>query len=241
MGADVSVLSNHNLDLSSLENLATDLSERLNVTVEFEYYAIAEYNALLENNLPENYISEGRILKNEKKLMLKLIDENFQFKQLYKKFGDELYKQKDLFYWSKHFIDEYEYEDEDKNNNEEEKIAYIKKQLQFADYAVYNQSKNNDSGYMNIYNETINISLFYYSRWWSFYRYILEKNYFDNDDFFKYIYSNLATSGKLGGTKIYFLNDQESNLEGIGQGSEDEFTWNEVEMFLNQTSKVDLL
>ncbi len=57
MGCDVSILSKHNLNILNVETLAIDLSNRLGFTIEYGYYAVAEYNELLQNGLQESFIS----------------------------------------------------------------------------------------------------------------------------------------------------------------------------------------
>lgn len=57
MGCDVSILSKHNLNISNVEALAIDISNRFGFTIEYGYYSVAEYNELLENGLQESFIS----------------------------------------------------------------------------------------------------------------------------------------------------------------------------------------
>ena len=48
MGCDISILSKHNLNISDVETLAIDLSNRFGFTIEYGYYAFEEYNELLK-------------------------------------------------------------------------------------------------------------------------------------------------------------------------------------------------
>ena len=39
MGRDISIIHNHNLDISNVEALAHDLAARLNINIEYGYYS----------------------------------------------------------------------------------------------------------------------------------------------------------------------------------------------------------
>ena len=63
MGCDISILSRHNLNITNVETLAIDLSNRLGFSIEYGYYNIEIFSTLLENDLKEDFISLGYIEK----------------------------------------------------------------------------------------------------------------------------------------------------------------------------------
>ena len=85
-----------------------------------------------------------------------MVDENYQKKQLYQKFGDKLFDK--IEYWSWY---------RDDLPNEEEKLEE-KKDISLAYFFLDSIDSTNAEGYMNIHDEILINDLFYFSRWWSY-------------------------------------------------------------------------
>lgn len=231
MGCDISILSKHNLNISNVETLAIDLSNRFGFTIEYGYYANADYNQLLQNGLKEDFISLGLIDKKPFVKKYKLIDEKFQQKQLYKKFGESLFDKKEYWWWY----------DADEMPSQE-RIVEEKKEFHFADYYLHIHSENaKEGGYMNIHDEIVSNDLHYYSRWWSFCDTIQLRDYFSDNYFQNFRKSVMKDTLLLGGEKAYFVNDQCNHLKGVGQGSENEYNWQELEKYISSIESLEVV
>lgn len=139
MGCDISILSKHNLNITNVETLAIDLAERLNVNIDYGYQAIKEFNVLLNDDFEDKLIVLGSIRKNKSDARYLLVDENYQKKQLYQKFGDKLFDK--IEYWSWY---------RDDLPNEEEKLEE-KKDISLAYFFLDSIDSTNAEGYMNIH------------------------------------------------------------------------------------------
>ena len=91
MGCDISILSKHNLNITNVETLAIDLADRLNLNIDYGYYATKEYSNLLGVDFQNELIELGSIRKTKADARYLLVDENFQKKQLYEKYGVRRY------------------------------------------------------------------------------------------------------------------------------------------------------
>lgn len=129
MGKITSIIANHNLDTSTLQKLASDISECLQATIVYGYLTENTYLAS-ENKFIENYgtVILGEITLANTKKKLTLIDTQFEDKEFIKSYGlEELKKpffKKDTYYKTK-ILDaqkSIEFYLEDEN---EEKIAEI--------------------------------------------------------------------------------------------------------------------
>lgn len=187
MGHDISAIGNHNLNTSSIKELAEDIVSRIDINI--EYYK--------QNTGNENEFVIDKIIKHK------------DFKT-FRLFDDTCYKQKESIY--PNFALEYE--------------------------------ENNEFEYLIINKENYHNSIPYISRWWTFCRFFTEKYYEDESwlkTFINYRKEIKNHTVKLGGNKIYYLDDQSSVLEGVGQGSEWEMNWNDFEKFiLEKTSHLML-
>lgn len=224
MGCDVSILSNHKLNITNVESLAIDLAKRLNININFGYYSNEELSKLLGINISDGFIKLGSVIRNDSNKIYLLIDGNFQRKQLYKKFGEQLFEMKEYWLW---IMNEMPSED---------RVLEEKKDIFLVDYYLDCVEESGAKGYMYIYDEIIVNDLYYYTRWWDFCKTIHEVN--DNDyihsKYFKEFrelikYSTIA----LGGNKAYFVNDECIHLKGVGQGDEIDYKWKELEEFIN--------
>lgn len=230
MGCDISILSKHNLNISNVETLAIDLSNRFGFTIEYGYYANADYNELLQNGLKEDFISLGLIEKQPFIKKYKLIDEKFQQKQLYKKFGESLFDKKEYWWW---------YDDDEMPS--QERIAEEKKEFHITNYFLDIHSETAESSYLTIYDEIVSSDLHYYSRWWSFCDTIQLRDNFENRYFQNFRKLVMKDTLLLGGEKAYFVNDQCNHLKGVGQGSENEYNWQELEKYISSIESLEVV
>ncbi len=234
MGHNISILSKHNLDITNIESLAFDIYNKYEFTIEYGYYAVEEYNKLLENGLDETFISLGTIgdiLLNKRFL---LIDENFQQKQLYEKHGDALFEIMEYWYW-------FDFKQFNKDKPSNEQIELEKRAIQLKSYTLDYHSEMEENGFMSIYDEIIVNDLHYYSKWWEFCKTIQERNYFDDDDYQNFRKQIMKDTLLFGGNKAYFVNDQCSHLKGVGQGDEMYYSWQELEDYFNSREKLELV
>lgn len=222
MGHDISPIGNHKLNTKDLKVLAEDITSRIDINIEYGFYGLKEHFKLLGENSDDEPIVLGKIIKDEKFKTFRLIDEHYQLKQLYEKFGDNLFFNPE--YWMYY----------DGKIPEQEKIEEEKNNLKFPEFELTLISSK-ESEHLTIYKELYSNDIPYYCRWWSFCSLFTESN-FDN---FEYLEGLLEFRKELmnytlafGGDKIYYLDDQSNVLEGVGQGYEGELGWNEFEKFV---------
>lgn len=229
MGCDISILSKHNLNISSVETLAIDLAERLNLNIEYGYFSSKEHNNLLGIDLDDELTELGSIIKNNSGEIYILVDENFQKKQLYEKFGDQLF-------------DMVEYWNCSKENLPDDQVKLVeKKEISLAFFYLNAIESTNAEGYMYVHDEILMNDLYYYSRWWQFCKTIQTKDRLEDDYFQSFRKSIMQSTIALGGDKAYFVNDQCRHLAGVGQGNEIYYNWNELEQFINSREKLEVI
>ena len=224
MAQNISVLGTHNLDLSTIEALANDLSKRFGFTIAYGYFHNDDFNKLLSSNLKYGFVTLGTI-KNKGKLY-KLNDNNFQKKQLFKMYGNALFEMQEYWNWKSDAPTKNEIENEIKNFD----IGEINFELELVSSKAFQM--------INIYENVVNIDMNYYSRWSTFCDAILTREYF-NDDLLRYRKAIMKNAFLLGSDSVYLINDQCSILGGVGQGEEQEYTWHELENFIK--NKKDLV
>lgn len=222
MGHDISPIGNHRLNTQDIKTLAEDISSSFDANIKYGFYGQKEHFKLLGENRDDELIVLGKIVKGEKFKTFRLIDQHYQLKQLHQKFGDNLFYNPE--YWLYY-------------NGEipkQEIIAEEKEGLIFPDYQL-TLTSGKETGYLSIYKELYAFDILYFDRWWSFCRLFIESN-FNN---FEYLAELLTYRKELmkytlafGGDKIYYLDDQNNDLEGVGQGSEYKLGWNEFEKFV---------
>src|SRR5690606_37432740 len=112
------------------------------------------------------------------------------------------------------------------------------KKLIYPDYLL--QSTSNRLEYMYINKELYTNKIPRYEQWRVlpilFSKGGLEGPYcFSHFQYFRKLIMNVALC--LGGNKVYYLDDQCSHLDGVGEGREWDFTWQEFEEYVfNKTS-----
>jgi hypothetical protein len=229
MGCDISILSKHNLNISNVETLAIDLSERLNLNIDYGYYTTKEYNELLGVDFDNELIQLGSIRKTKADARYLLVDENYQKKQLYQKYGDQLFNKVEYWSWYKEYMPD------------EEEILEEKKDITLAYYFLDSVDSTNAEGYMNIHDKILMNDLYYFSRWWSFCNAMQTNEGFDDRYTQTFRKQIMKSTLALGGDKAYFVNDQCNHLKGVGQGNEIYYSWNELEEFINSRPILEVI
>lgn len=224
MGRDISPIGNHNLNTENIKNLAEDLTSRLDINIEYGYWGFEEYFKMLGEQKNDDVIVLGEIIKNKRFKTFKLRDENYQLKQLHEKFGDDLFSNPE--YWIQYYND----------LPNEETILIEKKQLVFPTYLLEFNS-DEEFQYLNINKEHYQNDIPYYSRWWSFCRFFTENHYESKEylyNFNEFRKELMYYTTKLGGNQMFYLDDQSDVLEGVGQGSEYELSWDNFKKFVTE-------
>lgn len=227
MGRDISVLGTHNLDTSNVNVLAEQLSERLKINVQAMYYTNESHSKLLG-------IQDVGIIKlecyiaNSDPVIYQLVDETYQMKQLYEKFGENVFKNPEYWCWTEGKPDEKRIQDELKIINSPEYLLETP------------EDSTDDYEFMYIYKFVYENALSYYSRWWDLCRAFIDSEGYRGDFFSDYRRKNAKHDVLLGGNGVFYLDDQSEVLQGVGQGCEADYTWLELRQFVPHVCK-DLL
>lgn len=222
MGRDISPIGNHKLNTKDIKVLAEDISSRIDINIEYGYFGHKEHFKLLGEIRGDEHVVLGKIIKNEKFKTYSLIDERYQLRQLYEKFGDDLFYNPEYWIYYDGKLPEQKWIDEEKKE-----LIFPKFELTLISSA--------ETEYLTIYEELYSNDIPYYSRWWSFCRLFIESD-FDNFEYLdglqEFRKELMKYALAFGGDKIYYLDDQSEVLEGVGQGSEWELNWNDFEKFV---------
>lgn len=219
MGHDVHIIGNHNLDLSSMEALAKDISKRFKANVEYGYFSFCDFD--IDGNSCSNSTENmhlGFIEHPIAATTLCLNDEYYMYHAVLDKYGKDAYN---LPYFTQ--------DDGYFRRELDEALGNIRYEL--WDNAI-------DDNYAVIYNDTIHDSYNYFSpRWWSFCDTLCKAD----KDFIDYLITPfrkevLQFFEKVGGTEVFYFDDQ-----GESQYlSENYYDWNtilmEVEMKFKETT-----
>jgi hypothetical protein len=229
MGCDISILSKHNLNITTVETLAIDLADRLNLNIDYGYFASDNYDALLGVDYDNEFIELGTILKTNAEARYFLVDDNYQKKLLYQKFGDSLFDMID--YWGS-----LRSEVPDEAAKLEEK-----REISLAYFSLYSVKHTTAKGYLTVHDEILMNDLYYYSRWWSFCKTIQTTEKFDDGYFQDFRKLVMKSTLALGGDKAYFVNDQCRHLAGVGGGNEIYYNWQELEDFIHSREILEVI
>lgn len=191
MGHDVSPVGNHQLDMSSTEALASDISERFRANVKYGYQDVICCDP--EGNKIEStfeVIIQGTIKHSNADKTITLLDENYQLQQMLAKHGDNIYNLP-CFSGSE---SRYEEIDEAKRG-----MCY-----QFFD-------RENDVDYGTIFEDTFRDFFNSFDmRWWTFCMAFTGDNHYKQflDDVTEFRQNVLALYRKIGGSSVAYLDDQ---------------------------------
>ncbi len=91
MGHDISPIGNHKLNTKDMKVLAEDICSCIDINIEYGYWGRKEHFKLLGEIKNDESVVLGKNIKNEKFKTFMLTDESYQLKQLYDKYGDDLF------------------------------------------------------------------------------------------------------------------------------------------------------
>ncbi len=218
MGIEVETISNHNLDTSNIKALAKDLSNRLNVNIEYGYFNSPSYNKFLK--LADNSTSEvvlGEIIIDKKLPKLFLEDNRYQVKELYKRFGMDIFKEPEIVnsFITRFSVDEVIQIHKEYLSSEHYSLEWPSKTQYYIYYAV-------------IYDQVVLYGTDYYASWFML-EDILTSWSFEDDCEFGSILEFRKEVHKItnlfGGTHAYYFRD-DLEPQHIGSSVEDiELDW----------------
>ena len=227
MGHDITVLAKHNLNVKDIQSLAHDLANRLDMNINYGYMNLEPDRTFLGNTEEEGFVLLGQVVKNPNFKTYCLSDDNYQTRQVVQKYNE-------LYPFIPHAEDAYTIDD-----------RRITSELHNHQFVSYQLHSTEDTGFDNlcIYDEIYENGFGYFSRWWHLCGYFLPNTNADahfganTDGLNEYRKMLHATAKKLNtdplyDQKIYYLDDQSSVLNGVGQGSEYDMTWAELESFV---------
>lgn len=220
MGRYLTPISKHNLDLSSLANLANDLSQRLEINIEYGYYNNADLGKLYNTNSHNKFNVLGTALFAPKAEAFYLTDLRFLERELYKLMGR-------AFFCSKAFLHAH-----DKTSITENEID--KRIVDVENSYIELWYKNDENRSTIIYKECLNCEFFAYSRWGVFLNAVLENSDNSEEDVKSFRRNMMYTVQKTGGDKVFYVDDEGEKLEGIGQTGEGTMPWVAVEPFIRK-------
>ena len=191
MGHDVSPIGNHQLDLSSTEALARDISKRFRANVKYGHQDVICCDP--DGNEVEStfeLIIQGTIKHPKSDKTLTLLDENYQLQQMFKTHGDNIYTLP-CFAGS---------------DSRHEEIYEAKRGMC---YEILD--RENDVTYGTIFDDTFrNFFNTFNMRWWSFCRAFTREDY--DHRLLEYVndfrLEVMTLYNKTGGTEVLFLDDQ---------------------------------
>ena len=143
MGKDLSIFSKHNLDTSSVKNLAIDLANRFNVNINYGFTEEYEFWKYDPSKYKFGFNSEGIIKVNTSDDFVCLTRENYLQRKIYEEIGDKIFEIKDV--WT--------FYDQEKISNKE----YQQKLLDEEIFPVQSPYQ------FNLFNETNNIEFTNYT------------------------------------------------------------------------------
>jgi hypothetical protein len=151
MGHDITRLCRHNLDISSIEALAHDLAERLDINIEYGYFTTNYSSDFLGSNLKGGeFVCFGTILKKPNETLFTLKDDNYELKKYHELYGDAIFDNTH-YWWDFHWK---AVPSDAEKEREKEKLLY-------QDYELYKVGEGNG---LIIANEIVNISFGYLCR-----------------------------------------------------------------------------
>jgi len=226
MGHDIKPIGNHHLNTENVKKLAEDICQRIDINIEYGYLGQKEHFKLLGENREDDFVILGKIIKHEKFKTFRLFDESYQLKELYSKFGDNLFYNPEYWIFYKGKLPK------------ESLIEEEKKDLIHPHFELIVISSTETEN-LSIYKELYSNDIPYIMRWFSFCGLFTENCLSVIDDFpelLVYRKELMNYTLSFGGNKMYYLDDQSEVLKGVGQGDERELSWNNFENFVKATT-----
>lgn len=218
MGCDITPISNHRLNMTSIAALAEDLAKRLQINIEYGYCDLYGLGKYYNNVTGNDCIVLGSAGNYPQSPRFTLRDDDFLERELYKLHGRDFFK-------SEAYLKQLH-----AGHISDKELDNLIRSFNWPRYELRNEA---DGGMdIAIYKECLDCGFYYYSRWWAFCHAVMEQQYVDKDALNRYRRNMMGMVEKTGGNKIYYVNDQDRELEGVGQSGEGEMTWKELETFI---------
>lgn len=231
MGHDISTIINHTLNTSDIKSLAEDICSRVDINIEYRYWAERAHFDLLGENPKDIHVLLGSIIKDKKYPTFELYDDSYMLKQLYHKYGEELFYIPEFWLYS------------DGQIPEQNQIDQYKHEIIWPNYSLHLE-EGDEYKYLSVYRDMISLNMAYYSRWWNFCRFFLENMLSDElslTHLQEYRKKNMRYTHAFGGDIIYYLDDQSEVLSGVGMGGEWDMTWPDFTQFVHEKTSPLLL
>lgn len=196
MGHDVHNIGSHNLNTSSLEALAKDLSNRFKANIEYGVYDTFPFDwDGFHREASFDYWVFGKIEYPNAEKTLWLTDEFYLHHIVHGRYGNNAYR---LPYFTEYNSHKYELHDAINNVCFELRDNYA------------------DDEYGTIFNDVFrDFQDYFYSRWWSFCRTFTEENFYGNDweniyhtGVYEYRKKVMDFFQKIGGSEVFYFDDQ---------------------------------
>lgn len=223
MAREISPYSIHNLDTSSIQNLAQDLAERLqfNVVYGFDMYTDLWKISDVENRVGFNKL--GEIIINESFETYKLVQNEYFENELYKIYGNALFSKKEFWYGTENSLNQMQ-------------IDQYLNGYKFPYFELDTLDEQTDEGIrLVIYKNVIELSVEFLTDWNNLVRNIQKEMYLDA--LHKFRKANMQYAKLFGGAKVYYINDESSHVR-IGQGNMNSMSINEFETAIDNTDKL---
>ena len=196
MGHDVCHIGKHNLNVNSIEELASDLSNRFQVNVDYGYQDMDAFDFEKGEYINTfDFVTLGNVVFPNSDVTLFLSDEFRQKRLIYQQYGDELFS---LHTFNQLHVDETEFRE-----------AICNKCYCLHDF-------NSHTSWGSVYNDSFKCDYYYWpSRWWSFCRvFTIEHHYHcDFDNFNEYRTHIFNFFNKIGGHAVIHCDDQGSHQD----------------------------
>lgn len=196
MGHDVCHIGKHNLNTNSLEELASDLSNRFQVSVEYGYQDMDSFDFVKGEFINTfDFFTLGKVEFPDSDVKLFLQDEFLQKKLIYQQYGEDLFS---LPNFNQMHVDVSEFRE-----------AISNQCFELHDF-------NNDKSWGSIFNDSFKCNYYHWGpRWWSFCRvFTIEHHYYSNfDSINEYRTQLLNFFNKVGCQGVIHCDDQGSDQD----------------------------
>jgi hypothetical protein len=228
MGRDISIIHNHNLDISNVETLAHDLAARFDINIEYGYYAPFRQESLVKllgHKYSDDETILGKIKKSPEFQNFRLRDTNYFEKMALERFGEKIFYEKIL------------WEEYSEFPSVEEIIDTIR-EARSIDYDLESYD-GTDFRDLTVFKDCLMNGMYkYFSRWW-FLCYLFSQTTktdiaYNDVHVINFRKELQFYSSKLGANFIYYVDDQSNVLEGLGEGSRGEMSWEEIQTFVKE-------
>jgi hypothetical protein len=188
MGSNVRIIGRHNLDISSLESLAKDLSSRFKANVKYGIYDDVGFNLNgMDRNPKFHHSIFGTAKYSHAKKNLILTNEFYHHHLVLDRYGDDAYN-------LPYFVENKEQLDEAKENKCYELLDEV-----------------TDEDYGTIFNDTFHNWYNYFEhRWIGLYSPFIEKPFYRSTikEVNSFRYKVMSFFEKIGGAEAYYFDDQ---------------------------------